>query len=204
LDIIPSQEDVVAILTRTGAYREGHFEYPSGRHTDHYLQMPLAMRHYQEAKMLGVALSRRLRSDVEISKHLPRVSIVCPATGGLPVAYGVGEALQAEQIYWAERQPDGRMRLRQFMEVHKAEKVILVDDILRTGRMLSEMVQLFRDCGATVLGLGVIAAQPNQDTADFGTLPIYSLADLHIAYYPNAAACELCRQKVPVQKVWAA
>ena len=95
MDIIPSEKDVIDILTRTGALREGHFELPTGRHTGHYLQMPLAMRYYQEAKMLSVALSRRLRSDVEISKHLPRVSIVCPATAGLPIAYGVGEVLRA-------------------------------------------------------------------------------------------------------------
>ena len=151
----------------------------------------------------SVALSRRLRSDVEISKHLPRVSIVCPATGGLPVAYGVGEALCAEQIYWAERQPDGTMRLRQFLEVHKAEKIILVDDLLRSGKMLKDMVQLFQERGATVLGLGVIVSQPNLDTVDFGSLPIYSLADSHIAYFPNAAACELCRKGIPVEKIWA-
>ncbi len=204
MDIIPSQEDVVSILIKTGALRSGHFEHTNGRHAAQFLQMPLAMRHYQEAKMLSVALSRRLRSDVEISKHLPRVSIVCPATGGLPVAYGVGEALRCEQIYWAERQPDFTMRLRQFMEVHTAEKIILVDDLLRSGKMLKDMVQLFRDHGATVLGLGVIVQQPNIDTVDFATLPIYSLADIHITYYPNAAACDLCKKGIPVEKIWSA
>lgn len=201
MDIIPSQEDVIAILSRTGALREGHFELPGGRHCDRYLQMPLAMRYYQAAKTLSVALSRRLRSDVEITKHLPRVSIVCPATGGLPVAYGVGEALRAEQIYWAERQPDGFMQLRQFMEVHEREKIILVDDILRSGRMLKEMIKLIEDRGATVLALGVIISQPNVDLPDFGRLPIYSLAQLSLAYYKDAASCELCRSGVPVQKV---
>ena len=201
MDIIPSEKDVIEILTRTGALREGHFELPTGRHTDHYLQMPLAMRYYQEAKMLSVALSRRLRSDLEISKHLPRVSIVCPATGGLPVAYGVGEVLRAEQIYWAERQASGKMEFRQFMEVHQAEKVILVDDILRSGKMLKEMIELFQQKGATVLALGVIVNQPNVDMVDFGPLPIYSLARLQIPYFTDAASCELCRKGVPVEKV---
>ncbi len=201
MDIIPSQDDVISILSRTGALREGHFELPGGRHCDRYLQMPLAMRYYQAAKTLSVALSRRLRSDVEITKHLPRVSIVCPATGGLPVAYGVGEALRAEQIYWAERQHDGSMQLRQFMEVHEREKIILVDDILRSGRMLKEMIKLIEDRGATVLALGVIISQPNVDLPDFGPLPIYSLAKLNVTYYKDAASCDLCRSGVVRQQV---
>ncbi len=202
MDIIPSQEDVIAILRQTGALRDGHFELPTGRHTSHYLQMPLALRYYQDSKMLGVALSRLLRSDVEIAKYLPRVSIVAPATGGLPVAYGVGEVLQAEQIYWAERQPDGSMQFRQFMEDHHSERVILVDDILRSGKMLQEMLRLFEKQGAKVLGLGVIVSQPSADTVDFGPLPIYSLARLQLTYYNDAASCELCKQGLPVQKVW--
>jgi orotate phosphoribosyltransferase len=201
MEIIPNQSDIINILSRTGALREGHFELPGGRHCDRYLQMPLAMRYYQEAKTLSVALSRRLRSDVEISKHLPRVSIVCPATGGLPVAYGVGEALRAEQIYWAERQADGSMQLRQFMAVHEREKIILVDDILRTGRMLKEMIKLIEDHGATVLALGVIVRQPNADLPDFGPLPIYDLAQLNVNYYRDAASCELCRKGTPALKI---
>ena len=202
MDIIPNQDDVIAILRRTGALRDGHFELPTGRHTNEYLQMPLAMRYYQEAKTLSVALSRLLRSDVEISKHLPRVSIVAPATGGLPVAYGVGEALQAEQIYWAERQADGNMQFRQFMEDHHAEKVILVDDILRSGKMLSDMRRLLEDQGARILGLGVLVYQPSAETMNFGALPIYSLARLQLTYYPDRESCDLCRQGLPLQKVW--
>jgi len=202
MEIIPTQDEVIQILRKTGALREGHFELPTGRHANRFLQMPLAMRHFDEAKMLSVALSRRLRGDVEITKHLPKVSIVCPATGGLPVAYGVGEALRAQQIYWAERQSDGAMQFRQFIEAHKDEKIILIDDILRTGKMLRGMLKLFADCGAQVLGLGVIAKQPNAELIDFSPLPIYYLAEVHVEYYADAASCDLCRQGVPMVKVW--
>ena len=56
--LIPSSEDVLAVLTKTGAFRHGHFVYPSGEHTPHYFQMPLALRHYQVARELGVAVYR--------------------------------------------------------------------------------------------------------------------------------------------------
>lgn len=202
MELIPSQDEVLAILRKTGAMREGHFELTSGRHTDHHLQMALAMRYYREAKTLSVALSRLLRADQEIARYLPKVSIVSPATGGIPVAYGLGEALRASQIYWAEKGPDSEaVEFRQFMETHQHERCIVVDDILRSGKMLSQLRQLLEKQGAKVLALAVIVHQPAVDTVDFGDLPIYSLARLQLQYWNNAASCPLCRDKVPLVKV---
>src|SRR5258706_9494615 len=115
--LLPTQEDVVRVLRETGALRDGHFEYPSGLHTNEYLQVPLAMRYYQHARTFSVGLSRRLRANSEIRAMIPQLSIVAPATGALPVAYGVCEALRAHQVYWAERNEDGRpLRFRQYLE----------------------------------------------------------------------------------------
>ena len=200
MELIPSQQEVLDILRRTGAMREGHFELTSGRHTDHYLQMPLAMRYYQEAKTLSVALSRLLRGDSEIARHLPRVSIVSPATGGIPVAYGLGEALRASQIYWAEKGED-RMEFRQFMATHKNEQCIMVDDVLRSGKMLGKLRNLLLTHRARVLALAVIVHQPTLDAVDFGPLPIYSLARLQLSYWESAASCPLCRDAIPLVKV---
>ena len=106
MHIIPTQDEVVAVLRETGALRDGHFEYPSGQHSNEYLQVPLAMRYYQHQKMLSVGLSRKVRADTEIRAMIPELSVVAPATGGLPVAYGLGEALRARH---AQRRP-GRVR----------------------------------------------------------------------------------------------
>ena len=106
MHIIPTQDEVVTVLRDTGALRDGHFEYPSGLHSNEYLQVPLAMRYYQHQRMLSVGLSRLLRANPEIRAIIPELSIVSPMTGGLPVAYGVTEALRAQQVYWAEREHD--------------------------------------------------------------------------------------------------
>src|SRR4029077_18058029 len=111
MHIIPTQEEVVAVLRDTGALRDGHFEYPTGLHSNEYLQVPLAMRRYQCQRMLSVGLSRLLRSHPEIRAIVSELSIVAPATAGLPVAYGVCEAVRARQVYWAERhQESGLLR----------------------------------------------------------------------------------------------
>ncbi|MDQ2976143.1 MAG: phosphoribosyltransferase, partial [Acidobacteriota bacterium] len=114
VDLIPSSDTVMQILKRTGAFREGHFVYPNGKHSPHYFQMPLAFRYYDTARVLAVGLSRKFRVDRDISSQLPKVAIISPSSGGIPVAFGVRDALSAEQIYWAE-QEGGKRMFRQYI-----------------------------------------------------------------------------------------
>jgi orotate phosphoribosyltransferase len=203
MHLIPTQEEVVAVLRETGALRDGHFEYPTGLHSNEYLQVPLAMRYYQYQRMLSVGLSRLLRANPEIRAIVPQLSIVTPMTGGLPVAYGVCEAMRAKQVYWAERQHEAEpLRFRQYLEPKAGEQVVLVDDILRTGSKLAELKTLLESRGATVVGLAVIIYQPTPQTLSFGSLPLYYLAKLEARYYAAGAECALCKRGVPLQKVW--
>lgn len=203
MHLLPTNEEVIGMLRETGALREGHFEYPNGMHTDEYLQVALAFRYYQYAKILSVGLSRRLRSDPEIRAMIRELSIVCPNTGGLPVAYGVCEALRAHQVYWAEQDTDSSpMRFRQFIEPAKQEKVLLVDDILRSGKRLTELRGLVESKGAQIVGLAVAVYQPNPTVASFGDLPLFYLAKMDASYYKDSSSCDLCHKGVPIQKVW--
>ena len=94
------------------------------------------------------------------------------------------------------------MRFRQFLEPHGGEKVLLVDDVLRTGKRLTELRALLESRGAQVVGLAVAVYQPNPTIADFGKLPLFYLAKMDAVYYKDAASCELCRKGTPVEKVW--
>jgi len=202
MELVPTQDDVVALLRRTGGLRNGHFEYPGGQHITEYLQVALTMRDYHAAKILSVGLSRKVRANTEIRTMIPELSVVAPANGGLPVAYGMCEALRARQVYWAERENDGEpLHFRQYLEVQPGEKVLLVDDILRTGQKLAEVKKLVEQRGGEVVGLAVVVYQPNPVCVDFGPLPLYYLAQLDGKYYANAAACELCKSGVPFDKV---
>jgi len=203
MHLIPTQEEVVSVLRETGALRDGHFEYPTGLHSNEYLQVPLAMRYYQYQRMLSVGLSRLLRANPEIRAIVPQLSIVTPMTGGLPVAYGVCEAMRAKQVYWAERQHEAEpLRFRQYLEPRAGEQVVIVDDILRTGAKLAELKTLLESRGATVVGLAVIIYQPTPQTVGFGALPLYYLAKLEARYYAAGAECALCKRGLPLEKVW--
>src|SRR5580692_5798764 len=191
MHLLPTHDEVVRVLRETGALREGHFVYPNGLHSNEYLQVPVAMRYYQHAKTLSVGLSRLLRGNPEIRALIPELSIVAPATGGLPVAYGVCEALQAKRVYWAERENESEpLRFRQFIEPMPGEQVVLVDDILRTGTKLGEMKALLESYGALVVALAVVIHQPNPNIRSFGDLPIVYLTRLQASYYADEGSCD--------------
>src|ERR1700732_4007877 len=118
MHLVPTQAEVMELLRRTGGLRKGHFEYSNGLHTDEYLQVALTMRHYQSAQILSVGLSRLIRAHADLRAMIPELSIVTPATGGLPVAYGVCEALRSHQVYWDEDVgANETMRFRHVLEI---------------------------------------------------------------------------------------
>jgi len=181
VDLVPTSESVMEILQKTGAYRRGHFIYPNGKHASHYFQMPLAFRYYDNARILSVGLSRLFRMEKSIAGRLPKVSIISPSPGGIMVAFGIREALSAEQIYWAEME-EGKRQFRQYMAESEVHPAIIVDDILRSGRAVQETVDLCREIGAEVIGIGVIAKFEDAPN-DFNGIPVKSLLSFDVNFY---------------------
>ncbi|MGI8811573.1 MAG: phosphoribosyltransferase family protein [Pyrinomonadaceae bacterium] len=181
VDLVPSSESVMEILQSTGAYRKGHFVYPNGKHASHYFQMPLAFRYYDNARILSVGLSRLFRMEKSIAGRLPKVSVISPSPGGIMVAFGVREALSAEQIYWAETE-DGKRQFRQYMANSDVYPAIIVDDILRSGKAIQETFDLCKEIGAEVIGCGVIAKFDDAPNA-FEGIEVKSLMSFDVNFY---------------------
>ncbi len=199
VELIPSQDAVMQILQRTGAFREGHFVYPNGKHSPHYFQMPLAFRYYDTARVLAVALSRKFRLEKDISSQLPKVAVISPSSGGIPVAFGVRDALNAEQIYWAEQEKGERM-FRQYVNQGEVNPCIIVDDIIRSGMAIEETVALVKTLGARMIGCGAIV---RFDTApdEIEGVSVKSLINFDVQMYEGAHDCALCKEKVPEEHV---
>lgn len=181
--LVPSSESVLKILKETGAFREGHFVYPSGKHASYYFQMPLAFRYYDNAKVLSVGLSRIFRTIKEISSKLPKVAIVSPSPGGIPVAFGVREALSAEQIYWAELN-HGVRQFRQYIQKGDVAPAIIVDDVIRSGQSLNETMKLLNELGADVIGIGTIVRFEDAPKEIEG-IPVQSLVEFDVNFYDS-------------------
>lgn len=181
VNLVPPPESVMEILTKTGAYRRGHFVYPNGKHASHYFQMPLAFRYYDNARILSVGLSRLFRMEKTIASQLPKVAVISPSPGGIMVAFGVREALSAEQIYWAEME-NGKRQFRQFLNDGEVHPAIIVDDILRSGKALEETFALCKEIGTEVIGCGVIVKfedAPNE----LSGVPVKNLLSFDVNFY---------------------
>lgn len=201
IDLIPTPESVMEILKKTGAYRKGHFVYPNGKHASHYFQMPLAFRYYDNARILSVGLSRMFRMEKSISSRLPKVSVISPSPGGIMVAFGVREALSAEQIYWAEME-GGKRQFRQYMSESEVHPVIIVDDIIRSGRAIAETVTLCKEIDTEVIGIGAIA-RFEDSPLEFGGIPVKTLLSFDVNFYEteedwktSRSASEAAEEKV--------
>ena len=199
VQLIPAADEVMQILRKTKAFREGHFIYPNGKHTAHYFQMPLAFRLYDTARVLAVALSRKFRIERDIASQLPKVAVVSPSSGGIPVAFGVREALSAEQIYWAE-QEDGKRRFRQYVNEQDMRPCIIVDDIIRSGHAIEETVALVKEFGAPIIGCGAIVRFTSAPDSVDG-VAIKSLVDFEEHFYDTGNDCVECKQGVAEEHV---
>jgi len=199
VELIPSQDTLMQILQRTGAFREGHFEYPNKKHSPHYFQMPLAFRYYDTARVLAVALSRKFRLEKDISSQLPKVSIISPSSGGIPVAFGVRDALNAEQIYWAE-QEQGERQFRQYVNQGEVNPCIIVDDIIRSGHAINDTVRLVKQMGARIIGCGAIVRFESAPEEIEG-VPIKSLISFDVKMYESDEACVECKDGVQLETV---
>lgn len=181
IDLVPSPEKVMDILAKTGAYRKGHFVYPSGKHASHYFQMPLAFRYYDNARILSVGLSRLFRMEKAISSRLPKISIISPSPGGIMVAFGVREALGAEQIYWAEME-NGKRQFRQYIGEGDVYPAIIVDDVIRSGRAIRETIEIVKELGTEVIGIGSLVRFEDSES-EFEGIPVKSLMSFDVHFY---------------------
>jgi orotate phosphoribosyltransferase len=202
MQIIPTQDEVLELLKRTGALRDGFFKYPDGVYSNQHLDVALAMTSFEAQKILSVGLSRLVRANPEIRAIIDQLSIVTPATGGIAVAFTVCEALRAKRVYWAERQnEDEPMRFAQFLTIEPGEKVLLVDDRLRSGKAMSELKALAESHGAEVVGIAVIVHQPEPVHVNFDPLPFYHLVRIDAQFCTDEKECSIAPGQKPVE-IW--
>ncbi|MGZ4778327.1 MAG: orotate phosphoribosyltransferase, partial [Thermoanaerobaculia bacterium] len=117
--------DVQQMLEKSGALLQGHFRLSSGLHSPNYVQCALLLEHPRDAKAIGIALADRVRP-------MQPQRIVSPALGGVIIGYTVADPLDVPFIF-TERK-DGAMTLRRGFRVKKGERIVIVEDVVTTGK----------------------------------------------------------------------
>lgn len=138
---------VLDLLRETGALLEGHFLLSSGLHSEHYFQCARLLQHPDRAAEVGRLLGDACRP------FKPQL-VVAPALGGIIVAHEVGRALSTRALF-AER-VEGTLQFRRGFTIERGERVLVVEDVVTTGRSTMETVEAVGKCGGEVVGLGAI------------------------------------------------
>ncbi len=161
-------------LKKTGAYQEGHFILSSGLHSGHYVQCALLLQHPDLATKIGK----------NIADHFKDKGITCvvgPALGGIVIAYKVAEGMGVRSIF-GERK-DGEMCLRRGFSIEPGEKVLLVEDVITTGKSVKELKTVLEEAEADVVGVASIIDRSN-GAVEFDC-EFFSLLKLDITTYSS-------------------
>ena len=170
--------DIRALLAETGALLTGHFRLSSGLHSPNYVQCALLLEQPRHAKAIGEALAARV-GDVD--------KVVAPALGGVIIGYTVAEALDKPFVF-TERK-DGQMTLRRGFRLREGERVVIVEDVVTTGKSTRETADVIAQHGGVVTGFASILNRSGKENPF--DAPYASLLALSLETYEESA-CPSC------------
>ena len=132
-----SLKDSLAVLKRTNALLEGHFVLSSGLHSNKYIQCARLLSFPRLANKICISLSKKIK------KNFKKVDlIISPAIGGIVIGYEIGKLLNKETIF-CER-VNKKFKLRRGFFIKKKSKVLIVEDVITTGKSSLECVKLIK------------------------------------------------------------
>jgi orotate phosphoribosyltransferase len=177
--------DLPALLRETGALLTGHFRLSSGLHSPNYVQCARLLEHPRHAKAIGAALAQKIAPVPE--------KIVAPALGGVIIGYTVAEALEVPSVF-TERK-EGAMTLRRGFRIGERERIVIVEDVVTTGKSTRETAEVVREAGGTVAGFASILNRSGKDNPF--DAPYASLLALDLETHTESD-CPLCASGVPL------
>jgi len=176
-----TSEEVLDIYKKTGALLTGHFLLSSGLHSEQYLQSALVLQQPDIATKLCAALADNFKnSRIEV--------VIAPALGGVFVSHETARALGVRALF-AER-VNGELTLRRGFMIKPAERALIVEDVITTGKSTKETIEVVKKAGGVVIAAGSLVDRSG-GKADIG-VPYRSLVTLMVPAYA-AEECPMCK-----------
>ncbi|MCH7827618.1 MAG: orotate phosphoribosyltransferase [Bacteroidetes bacterium] len=183
-----TDKEVIEIFNKTEALLSGHFLLTSGRHSDKYFQCAKVLQYpnYNESICKNIA---------DYFKNFDFDTIICPAIGGIVVGQEIARQL-GKRFIFTERESNG-MILRRGFKINSGEKVLVCEDVVTTGGSVYEVIDLVKQNGANVVGVGFIVDRSNGEV-NFG-YPQYSVIKMEVISYLKED-CPICKKGIEVVK----
>ncbi len=174
------QEQILQIFEKIGVMKKGHFRLSSGLHSDTYLQCALLQQYPQHNSDICSVLAEQVKS-------FEPTLIVGAAVGGIISCYELARQLQARCIF-AERD-QGKLIFRRSFDIQPEDRVILIEDVITTGKTTKELLTLVQEYNNTPLALCSIVDR-SMGKIDFSH-PLFSVVKVE-AHTWEPDACPLC------------
>ena len=150
-----SLKNSLAVLKKTEALKEGHFILSSGLHSPQYVQCAKLLSYPHLSKKLCKSLASKIK------KKFKKIDIILsPAIGGIVIGYEIGRILKIETIF-CER-VNGKFNLRRGFFIKPKSKVLIIEDVITTGKSSMECLKLIKDSKASLIGFACIIDRSNR------------------------------------------
>lgn len=177
--------DVVGLLQEHGAVLNGHFQLPSGFHSQTYIQTSLLLQYPHLAQKVAREMALKFPQEINV--------VISPSLGSVVIGQEVARVKKARAIF--TEKINGVMVLKRDFKISEGERVLVVDDVLNTGRLCAEAVNLARGYRARVIGVAAIVDRSTGDLAL--NVPVRGLISYPLQLFPPDN-CPLCGQKMPL------
>ncbi len=152
-----SYEESLKILRETKAIIDGHFILSSGLHSPKYVQCAQLLSKPEKASLICNSLAEKIKTSFEDFDL-----VLSPAMGGIIIGYDIGRILNKETIF-SER-VDGKFVLRRNFSIKENNKVLIIEDVITTGKSSLECSKLVNSVGAKIIGYACIIDRSNGKT----------------------------------------
>ena len=185
-----SLKNSLAVLKKTNALLDGHFVLSSGLHSPKYVQCAKLLSFPKHAKNICLSLSSKIK------KKFKNIDLILsPAMGGIIIGYEIGKLLNKETIF-CERVKN-KFTLRRGFNIKKSSKVLIVEDVITTGKSSMECVSLIKKAKAQLIGFACIIYRSNKKSLIIKKKPLVSQLKIQAqTFHKNNLPLSL--KKIPV------
>ncbi len=178
---------VIELLKESNALLTGHFLLSSGKHSDKYVQCARLLQYPEKSEEVCKIIKEKLVDEkIDI--------VVGPAMGGIVIAYELGRVLGVPAIF-TERE-NNEMSLRRGFEIKEGQNVLIVEDVVTTGKSSVETMKVIEECGGNVVGVACLVDRTGGRDVGYKLFPAVSL---QINTY-ESDNCPLCKENIELVK----
>ena len=187
-----SLKDSLVVLKKTKALLEGHFILSSGLHSSQYVQCAKLLSFPNISEKFTLSLSQKIR------KNIKKIDLILsPAMGGIVVGYEIGRLLKKETVF-CER-VEGKFKLRRGFSIKANTRVLIVEDVITTGKSSLECVKLIRKSNAKLLGFACLIDRSSKKNLKIKNKKIISQIKLNVPTYTKKNLPDNLK-KIPITK----